>query len=94
MAGVLLKRAPVWIDALAVQGSAPARRIRRRHVQVLFADPISVGTDQSRQDEALAVSSLKRSLTFLNLPTISEEALPGYEAGIWWYLWPAAQPVT
>src|SRR5688572_24385830 len=50
---------------------------------------------RSRPDgmKPLAVASLERSPAFPDLPTIAEEALPGYEPGIWWgVLAPAATP--
>ena len=96
MAGELFKlRAGVDMTHVPSKGSGPAETdLVGGHVQVLFAGPVSAsGHIKAGKMKPLAVSSLKRSRTFPNLPTISEEALPGYEAGIWWgLLAPAATP--
>jgi tripartite-type tricarboxylate transporter receptor subunit TctC len=96
MAGELFKlRAGVDMTHVPYKGSGPAETdLVGGHVQVLFAGPVSAsGHIKAGKMKPLAVSSLKRSQTFPNLPTISEEALPGYEAGIWWgLLAPAATP--
>lgn len=64
------------------------------HVSVMFSTPVSamphIKADRLR---ALAVTSLARSAAFPDLPTISEAALPGYEAVTWWgILAPARTP--
>ncbi|MGZ5261337.1 MAG: Bug family tripartite tricarboxylate transporter substrate binding protein [Burkholderiales bacterium] len=96
MAGELFKlRAGVDMTHVPYKGSGPAETdLVGGHVQVLFAGPVSAsGHIKAGKMKPLAVTSLKRSRTFPNLPTISEEALPGYEAGIWWgLLAPAATP--
>jgi tripartite-type tricarboxylate transporter receptor subunit TctC len=55
------------------------------HVQAQFSTPVSalphVRTGKLR---ALGVTSLKRSDAIPDVPTISEVALPGYEAVTWW----------
>ena len=96
MAGELFKlRAGVDMTHVPYKGSGPAETdLVGGHVQVLFAGPVSAsGHIKAGKMKPLAVTSVKRSRTFPNLPTISEEALPGYEAGIWWgLLAPAATP--
>lgn len=96
MAGELFKlRAGVDLTHVPYKGSGPAETdLVGGHVQVLFAGPVSAsGHIKAGKMKPLAVTSLKRSRTFPNLLTISEEALPGYEAGIWWgLLAPAATP--
>jgi tripartite-type tricarboxylate transporter receptor subunit TctC len=77
------------------KGSGPAEvDLVGGHVQVLFAGPVSASPYiKAGRMKGLAVTSLKRSAAFPNLPTVAEEALPGYEAGIWWgVLAPAATP--
>jgi tripartite-type tricarboxylate transporter receptor subunit TctC len=64
------------------------------HVQLQFSTPVSalphVKTGRLRP---LAVTGLKRSEAVPELPTISEAALPGYEAVTWWgLLAPARTP--
>ena len=96
MAGELFKlRAGIDMTHVPYKGSGPAETdLVGGHVQVLFAGPVSAsGHIKAGKMKPLAVTSLKRSQTFPNLPTVSEEALPGYEAGIWWgVLAPAATP--
>ena len=96
MAGELFKlRAGIDMTHVPYKGSGPAETdLVGGHVQVLFAGPVSAsGHIKAGKMKPLAVTSLKRSRTFPNLPTVSEEALPGYEAGIWWgLLAPAATP--
>jgi tripartite-type tricarboxylate transporter receptor subunit TctC len=96
MAGELFKlRAGVDMTHVPYKGSGPAETdLVGGHVQVLFAGPVSASPYiKAGRMKALAVTSLKRSIAFPNLPTIAEEVLPGYEAGIWWgLLAPAATP--
>lgn len=43
----------------------------------------------------LAVTSLRRSPVFSDVPTLNEAGLPGYEAGVWWgLLAPAGTPAA
>ena len=54
------------------------------NAQVLFATWLSSRPHiESGRIRALAVSTSKR-LTGVNLPTIAEAALPGYDAGVWY----------
>ena len=96
MAGELFKlRAGVDMTHVPYKGSGPAETdLVGGHVQVLFAGPVSASPYiKAGRMKPLAVTSLKRSIAFPNLPTIAEEVLPGYEAGIWWgVLAPAATP--
>ena len=63
------------------------------NAQVLFATWLSGRPHiESGRIRALAVSTAKR-LTGVNLPTIAEAALPGYDAGVWYaFLAPAGTP--
>ena len=96
MAGELFKlRAGVDLTHVPYKGSGPAETdLVGGHVQVLFAGPVSASPFiKAGRMKPLAVTSLKRSVAFPNLPTVAEEVLPGYEAGIWWgVLAPAATP--
>ena len=96
MAGELFKlRAGVDMTHVPYKGSGPAETdLVGGHVQVLFAGPVSASPQiKAGRMKPLAVTSLKRSPAFPDLPTVAEEALPGYEAGIWWgVLAPAATP--
>ena len=96
MAGELFKlRAGVDMTHVPYKGSGPAEiDLVGGHVQVLFAGPVSASPYiKAGRMKALAVTSLRRSPAFPDLPTVAEEALPGYEAGIWWgVLAPAATP--
>jgi tripartite-type tricarboxylate transporter receptor subunit TctC len=96
MAGELFKlRAGVDMVHVPYKGSGPAEvDLVGGHVQVLFAGPVSASPYiKAGRMKGLAVTGFKRSAAFPNLPTVAEEALPGYEAGIWWgVLAPAATP--
>jgi tripartite-type tricarboxylate transporter receptor subunit TctC len=63
------------------------------NVQVLFSTWASGRPHiESGRIRALAVSTSKR-LTGVNLPTIAEAALPGYDAGVWYaFVAPAGTP--
>jgi tripartite-type tricarboxylate transporter receptor subunit TctC len=63
------------------------------NAQVLFATWLSSRPHiESGRIRALAVSTSKR-LTGVNLPTIAEAALPGYDAGVWYaFVAPAGTP--
>ena len=53
-------------------------------IQVMFAPaPTVLGLIKDGRAKALATTEAKRSSVAPNLPTISEEALPGYAAGLW-----------
>ena len=63
------------------------------HVQVLFATWVSSKPHiESGRIRALGVSTAKR-LPGVNIPTIAEEGLPGFDAGVWYaFLAPAGTP--
>ena len=63
------------------------------NVQVLFATyAASKPHIESGRVRALAVSTAKR-LTGVDIPTVAEAALPGYDAGVWYaFLAPAGTP--
>jgi tripartite-type tricarboxylate transporter receptor subunit TctC len=100
LAGELFKMM-AKVDMLHVpyKGSGPAEvDLVGGHVQVMFATTVS-GLPQIKAGRMrpLGVTTLKRtsafSKVFPDLPTVSEAALPGYEAGSWWgVLAPARTP--
>jgi tripartite-type tricarboxylate transporter receptor subunit TctC len=57
--------------------------------------PISAGVGYIRDNKvrAIAVSTIKRSPQFPNVPTIAEGGVKGYDSGLWFGLWgPAKMP--
>jgi tripartite-type tricarboxylate transporter receptor subunit TctC len=66
------------------KGSAPALAdLVGGHVSMYFSSlPPAIGLVKDGKIRALAVTSLTRSPIFPDLPTISEAALPGYEAAL------------
>ncbi len=100
LAGELFKTM-AKVDMLHVpyKGSGPAEvDLVGGHVQVMFATTVSALPQiKAGRMRALAVTSLERnsafSTIFPKLPTVSEAAVPGYEAGSWWgVLVPARTP--
>jgi tripartite-type tricarboxylate transporter receptor subunit TctC len=75
MAGIKLTHVPY-------KGSGPALNdLIGGHVQIYFSSlPPAVGMRSEGKVRALAVTGPKRSQIFPDLPTVTEEALPGYEA--------------
>jgi tripartite-type tricarboxylate transporter receptor subunit TctC len=75
MAGVKLTHVPY-------RGSAPALTdLIGGHVAIYFSSlPPAVGMVGDGKVRALAVTGLKRSEIFPNLPTVAEAGLPGFEA--------------
>jgi tripartite-type tricarboxylate transporter receptor subunit TctC len=75
MAGVKLTHVPY-------RGSAPALTdLIGGHVSIYFSSlPPAVGLVGEGKVRALAVTGLKRSENFPNLPTVAEAGLPGFEA--------------
>jgi tripartite-type tricarboxylate transporter receptor subunit TctC len=75
MAGVKITQVPY-------KGSGPALNdLLGGHVDIYFSSlPPAVGITAQGKVRALAVTGLKRSHIFPDLPTVDETALPGYEA--------------
>jgi tripartite-type tricarboxylate transporter receptor subunit TctC len=94
LAGELFKMmASVDITHVPYKGGGPAATaLVGGHVQMQFSTPVSALPHlKAGRLRPLAVTSLKRSDAFPELPTISEAALPGYEAVTWWGLLAPAQ---
>ena len=65
------------------------------HVQLMFSNVINSGPHvRAGRLRALAITSARRSKAQPQLPTVSEAALPGYQADVWYgVLLPARTPV-
>jgi tripartite-type tricarboxylate transporter receptor subunit TctC len=63
-------------------------------VQVMFSSlPAAVGLITSGRLKAIAVSTMKRSETLPQVPTVAESGIPGYDVVYWYGLFaPAATP--
>jgi tripartite-type tricarboxylate transporter receptor subunit TctC len=96
LAGALFKaQADIDIVHVAYKGAAPALQdVISGQVQMMFATAASVvGFINSGLVRPLAVTTLKRSVLFPDLPTVAEQGLPGFEATTWHGLVaPAATP--
>jgi tripartite-type tricarboxylate transporter receptor subunit TctC len=82
-----LFKAEAKIDIVHVpyKGAAPALQdVIAGHVQIMFATAASVVPHiQSGQVRALAVTQIKRTAVFPDLPTIDELGLKGFDATTW-----------
>jgi tripartite-type tricarboxylate transporter receptor subunit TctC len=100
LAGELFKMmARIDMTHVPYKGSGPAEvDLMGGHVQVMFATTVSsLPHIKAGRMRPLGVTTLKRtsafSKVFPELPTVSEAALPGYEASSWWgVLAPAHTP--
>jgi tripartite-type tricarboxylate transporter receptor subunit TctC len=96
LAGELFKMmAKADITHVPYKGGGPAvTALLGGHVQLQFSTPVSALTHvKAGKLRPLAVTGPKRSEAVPHLPTISEAALPGYEALTWWgLLAPARTP--
>ena len=75
MAGIELTHIPF-------RGTGPALTdLLGGHVQIFFSSlPPAIGLVKEGRLRALAVTSLKRSPSFPDVPTVAEQGLPGFEA--------------
>ena len=75
MAGIELTHIPY-------KGTGPALTdLLGGHVQIFFSSlPPAIGLVKEGRLRALAVTSLKRSPSFPDVPTVAEQGLPGFEA--------------
>ena len=83
LAAVLLgQQAGVKLQSIPYKGSQPLiTDLVGGHVKVGFNPiPVSRGALEGKLIRALAATSLKRSSTFPELPTIAESGLPGFDA--------------
>ena len=74
--------AGIKLTHVAYKGSGPALNdLLGGHVQIYFSSlPPAAGMRSEGKVRALAVTGPKRSSIFPDLPTVAEQALPGYEA--------------
>ncbi|MGA7663604.1 MAG: tripartite tricarboxylate transporter substrate binding protein [Pseudolabrys sp.] len=74
--------AGIDITHVPYKGSGPALTdLLGGHVQIYFSSlPPAVGLVKEGKVRALAVTGLKRSGTFPDMPTVAEQGLPGFEA--------------
>ena len=93
LAAELFKQmAKVDMTHVPYKGSGPAEAdLVGGHVDLLFAGLVTAGPQiKAGKMRALAVTSLKRSSAFPDLPALSE-VLPGYQASVWWGMLAPAQ---
>jgi tripartite-type tricarboxylate transporter receptor subunit TctC len=74
--------ADIQMTHVPYRGSGPALAdLLGNHVSVYFSSlPPAIGMVSSGKLRALGVTSLKRSPIFPDVPTVAEQALPGFEA--------------
>ncbi|HXZ46917.1 MAG TPA: tripartite tricarboxylate transporter substrate binding protein [Pseudolabrys sp.] len=74
--------AGIDLTHIPYKGSGPALTdLLGGHVQVYFSSlPPAVGLVKEGKLRALGVTSLKRSASFPDVPTVAEQGLPGFEA--------------
>jgi tripartite-type tricarboxylate transporter receptor subunit TctC len=74
--------AGIDVTHIPYKGSGPALTdLLGGHVQIYFSSlPPAVGLVKEGRLRALAVTGLKRSDSFPDLPTVAEQGLPGFEA--------------
>jgi tripartite-type tricarboxylate transporter receptor subunit TctC len=85
----------VKITHVPYKGSAPAvTDLLGGHVSLMFDNmPSALPHVKAGKLRALAVSSLKRSPTAPEIPSVAESGLPGFEVSVWFaVLAPAATP--
>jgi len=77
-------------------GSEPLPDLMANRVQIMFCNlPVCLPHVRSGKLAAIGVTSLKRSTLLPNVPTISEDGLPGYSVDGWFGLFgPAKLPPT
>jgi tripartite-type tricarboxylate transporter receptor subunit TctC len=84
-AALFVSMAGVNVVHVPYKGSAPAATdLFGGQIQFVF-EAIGAGTQYVKTGRlrALGVSTLKRSITLPELPTISEQGIPGYEMSTW-----------
>jgi tripartite-type tricarboxylate transporter receptor subunit TctC len=89
MAGELFSiQAGIKMVHVAYRGEAPAiNDLLGGQLQLIFANLSAViGNVRAGSLRALAVTSAERAATAPDIPTIAEEALPGFEAATWFAL--------
>jgi len=89
MAGELFAfTAGVKMVHVAYRGEAPAiNDLLGGQIPFMFANLSAViGNVQAGKLRAIGISSLKRSATTPDIPTVAESGLPGFDAATWWAL--------
>jgi len=81
---MLAKRARFEATHIPYKGADALRDLVTGRVQFMFATiPSVIGQINSGAMRAIAVSSVKRSRSLPNTPTVAESGFPGFEAGSW-----------
>ena len=77
--------AEIDMEHVAYKGAAPALAdLMGGHIQLAFSDPLAtLPTVRSGGVRALAVSGARRSSVALDIPTVAESGLPGYDVQGW-----------
>src|SRR4029077_5576830 len=76
------ERAGIEITHIPYKGSGPALTdLLGNHVSIYFSSlPPAIGLVKEGKLRALGVTSLKRSASFPDVPTVAEQGMPGFEA--------------
>ena len=81
---VLAKRAPFDATHVPYKGAEALRDLLAGRVQFMFATiPSVIAHIHSGGLRAIAVSSVKRSRSLPDVPTVADSGFPGFEAGSW-----------
>ena len=81
---VLAKRAPFEATHVPYKGAEALRDLLAGRVQFMFATiPSVIAHINSGGLRAIAVTSIKRSRSMPDVPTVADSGFPGFEAGSW-----------
>ena len=80
--------AKVNLNHVPYKGSAEALAdVLGNRVDFYFAPVSTLAHVQSGKVRAIAVSTIKRSGTLPNVPTIAESGVPGFDFSLWFGIW-------